>query len=150
MKILKTELKAIQLAAEAQLELYKKASETGELTADAYPAAWVKLLFGSIKNAQLFCKKTLAERTVEEQREFFNSGIREATRRVTQNLKNLADKMDRSDRRKKEGTDISADLQKWSNERRELPDDANAEDVKREVKMVYDALKDAKKWARKL
>jgi hypothetical protein len=150
LKILKTELKAIQASAEGKLELYKKASETGRVTAESFDAAMVKFLFSTIKNGQLFCKKTLAERTVEDQLAFFNSGVNKATRDVTQNLKNLALKMEDSDRRKKTGLKISAVLEKWGNQGRKLPDDANAQKIKKEVGKVYKALKDAKKWGKSL
>ncbi|MBI9085097.1 MAG: hypothetical protein JEZ11_15995 [Desulfobacterales bacterium] len=85
-------MKAIQAQAERQLTVYQKAAESGKVTREAFDAGMVKIMIGTIKNGQLFCKKALAKKIAEEQTKFFNDGIQKAARDVTQNLTNLVKK----------------------------------------------------------
>ena len=150
LKILKSDLKAIYAAADGQLEVYKKASESGKISREAFDAGMVKLLIGTIKEGKSFCKKVLSEKTAEAQRIRFNKGIMKSARNVTQNLTNIVKKMDSGDKRKKTGENLSKILTAWGNKGRKLPGDATKKQVKREVGAYNQALKGAYKWAKSL
>lgn len=150
LKILKSDLKAISAAADGQLEVYKKASESGKISREAFDAGMVKILIGTIKDGKTFCKRVLSETTAEDQMKRFNKGIQKSARNVTQNLTNIVKKMDDGDKRKKTGANLSKVLTAWGNQGRKLPGDATQKQVKREVGAYNQALKGASKWAKSL
>jgi len=150
LKILKSDLKAISAAADGQLAVFKKAAESGKMTREAFDAGMVKLLIGTIKEGQSFCKKVLSEKTAKEQQIRFDKGIMTSARNVTQNLTNIAKKMDKADKRKKRGENLSKVLSAWGNKGRKLPSNATEKQIKREVGAYKQALKGALKWAKSL
>ncbi len=150
LKILKSDLKAIYAAADGQLEVYQKASESGKVSREAFDAGMVKLLIGTIKEGKSFTKKVMSEKTAKAQRIRFNKGIMTSARNVTQNLTNIVKKMPEADKRRKTGENLSKILTAWGNKGRKLPGDATKKQVKREVGAYYQALKGASKWAKNL